>query len=740
LPDPLDLLKLARAYLELQRQLWPHLASAGVLPPVDDAVITAMVADFRGRHTTGAISAAGGFDPRALARRLAAAYLRYSCDNSNPRSLDDQLGNVLRKARALDLFVPWQLVFADASLSGTDPSRQGYGALKAVVAGVPGAAAIVIDEFSRAGRDTLEWFRLSLFARRQGKNVVGASDGFDLDSPTGDMMLHVFAMFSRFFVTQLKEKVRRGMRGAAGRRTSTGRPALGYGLVPAADAHGRPVVGADGRAVRRKAVHPPTMAHVDLAVRMLLDEHASPEDIARAFNGRAVDGSRGWTGKSIRRLLRNPVYFGFDVYNRTRNEWDPESGKRRTVINPRPEWVVREDLALRVWDERTYRRVRRRLYEPRRASAFRGRARRSRNEVRPTRLLSGTLACQCGKELKEARGGRNAAYCCFDGLQGLHGCTTGTVKAAAILEEAVLDWVDQEVLSGDAVERIVTLANAELARQAAQPPPDAGPLAADVARLEREQGNLIALIRYGGGGGADTSLAATPGDGLDAVRTEVKAVGRDLAAARLALREARAAATERAADVAPLSVNDVRRHLRDLRGLLAAEPATAGLALRELTGTITVSSEPYGPGGRYGGRKGGRWVLAFTPRPLSAAAARAAEVGAPGAARLADAVGRAAGGGRGQVEPAVVRLVVDRRRAYHERLAPRVQPYVGRTNPDTGRPYTRREVAKALGEKVDVVYLAWRYASTGRARAPRPGRPTRARGTRPSAAAADAPG
>ena len=61
-------------------------------------------------------------------------------------------------------------------------------------------------------------------------------------------------------------------------------------------------------------------------------------------------------------------------------------------------------------------------------------------------------------------------------------------------------------------------------------------------------------------------------------------------------------------------------------------------------------------------------------------------------------------------------LVVDRRQAVHVRLAPRVAPFIGRTNPATGLPYTRADVAAELGCGVDVLYLAWRFAETGVAR------------------------
>jgi hypothetical protein len=68
---------------------------------------------------------------------LGLAYLRFSDENSNPRSLDQQLLNVLNRARRDGVFVPWQYVLADAAVSGKQTwsdcrVRQHYGCEKLV--------------------------------------------------------------------------------------------------------------------------------------------------------------------------------------------------------------------------------------------------------------------------------------------------------------------------------------------------------------------------------------------------------------------------------------------------------------------------------------------------------------------------------------------------------------------------------------------------------------------------------
>ncbi|MFM7033779.1 MAG: hypothetical protein ACKOYJ_01090, partial [Planctomycetia bacterium] len=53
------------------------------------------------------------------------AYLRFSDENSNPRSLDQQLINVLNRARRDSVFVPWQYVMADAAVNKRNASTVG---------------------------------------------------------------------------------------------------------------------------------------------------------------------------------------------------------------------------------------------------------------------------------------------------------------------------------------------------------------------------------------------------------------------------------------------------------------------------------------------------------------------------------------------------------------------------------------------------------------------------------------
>ena len=119
-----DLTSLARAYLQLMHRLWPQLVKNGVLPAQTDEARSEMVAGFKSIHQAGHID----FPKlkrkyQVLLHSLAAIYARFSCDNSSPNSIVDQMVNALQKASEEGHFVPWEFVFADYAVSGLDSTR-----------------------------------------------------------------------------------------------------------------------------------------------------------------------------------------------------------------------------------------------------------------------------------------------------------------------------------------------------------------------------------------------------------------------------------------------------------------------------------------------------------------------------------------------------------------------------------------------------------------------------------------
>jgi site-specific DNA recombinase len=181
LPGRPELLELARTYLETQARLWPDLVGTAAVPAISEAKLTAMAEGFERRFRQQAIDV---FQPARLRKVWVAfgtAYVRFSDEGSNPRSLDQQLINVLGKARREDVFVPWEYVCADAAVSGTVPFRRGFAVAKALVArrAETGVAFFLIDDLSRMSRNTIDSLKLEELVSDMGARLIGASDGFD---------------------------------------------------------------------------------------------------------------------------------------------------------------------------------------------------------------------------------------------------------------------------------------------------------------------------------------------------------------------------------------------------------------------------------------------------------------------------------------------------------------------------------------------------------------------------------
>lgn len=201
LPPDTDLASLAEAFLAEQRKLWPDLIGLGILPAPSPAVMAEMVQDFKARHRKGKAATTLPTALREYLNKLAGCYSRFSCDNSKTASIIDQVVNSLRAAKNNKEFIPWQYIFGDYSVSGLDSSRQGYTSYKSVLGdSAQRLLTTYIDDFTRASRDELEWWKLAHLSRKLKKNVVGASDGFSLNSEQGEWLMMLFNLLSKLFI------------------------------------------------------------------------------------------------------------------------------------------------------------------------------------------------------------------------------------------------------------------------------------------------------------------------------------------------------------------------------------------------------------------------------------------------------------------------------------------------------------------------------------------------------------
>lgn len=677
LPPDEELAKLATAYLEHQRDHWPKLVEAGLLPEPTKAVIRRMIEDFKLRHRTGRVDVDTVRPYAKVVARLAGLYARYSCDNSSPTSVLDQMVKCLDKAQREDRFIPWAYVFSDYSVTGLDASRQGYSSYKAILTDDDHLIdTTYIDDFTRASRDEIEWWKLARLSKRLNKRLIGASDGFDLNDPNSDLLITMFGLVSRLFIKGLREKVKRGMRGAARRGTCLGKLSLGLTRRVHRDENGAVVYRPDGRPRHEPCIDPTTKEHRLLLYELFVDKGWSAHKIARHFNKLKVDGSDGWTPKAIKQLLWNPNAIGVFIWNRTRREFDGEREKWVVVENPRSEWEIYYDPNLAIVPSELWRAARRKLAAMRRNSPRTGR-KPSRNQVSATTLFSGTLFCEyCMEhdngdgELKLIRSTpKYKQMGCLNGVAHAHGCTLSRSKSTKIIEERLLGYLRDALLTEKAVEDLIVQANACLEAEAKKPRVNTGPLRAKARKLEAKIKKLV------------TRVEDEPDEQLcNAYDQRIKELQKDLQPLRDQILQAEQ--LNRRKKAKPIKLDRCKAYLADLRGLLNQETPMAAEVIRSLTGPIKIRQEP-----NPDGKRGDRWIATFSPDLMRLLRRVVQDKDTPDSVVLANAE---------PAEPETVELEVEKIPKY-ERLAPKFKQLR-----DNGA--SVQSIAAAYG-------MSWQYAA-----------------------------
>ena len=340
------------------------------------------------------------------------------------------------------------LIATDAGISGA--SRHNRPALLDLFARIGEWDVLLCWDSSRLARDSedLGWIRNRLRARK--RSGYEASTGLDLFN-VGSKVLGIMG---EEFLVKLRADTQRGLRGRAERGLSTGGLAYGYRSEPVAlDEHGRPVESAGFRIL----IDPVEAA----VVRRIFDLYLGGEGLRAIAHLLTVDGiaaprGKGWAPTAIYVLVRNPIYNGERIFNRS--EWvkDHETGKRRRYERPPEEWVCQNDESLRIVPETTWQRARE-------VSERRGRAYRRSNDgrriagpvaggghrARGRGLLSGLLACaDCGGAFYGVKRADRLS-CGWHADRGAAVCASVLAVPRLDLEERVLGAVRERILVPD---------------------------------------------------------------------------------------------------------------------------------------------------------------------------------------------------------------------------------------------------------------------------------------------------
>ena len=501
----------------------------------------------------------------------AAIYLRYSSDQSNPRSLDQQLRLTLERAKSVGHFVPWWLVFADSGVTGTITARRGYQMLQAAFSGPRPPKALYFDDLSRLSRDMAASTQFCRALQEAGARVLGASDGFDSAMDQYKAILGVSGLVHEFYIDGLKKKVDRGMADAFRQGKNVRPAAFGYHLVPVTTADGKPILNRKRQQQRELQIHEEQAGIVQEIFRRYCEQGLSLLQIARWLNDISAGGRQAWGTSQVGQILDRYDYAGIQIRGRMRQSKHRETGKIVTTERPRSEWQVRRVRHLQIIDWKTWKEARRRREE--RSSLF-PEGSRGRVATYPTRLLTLVCGC-CGASLVLGKSGRYAQVRCPNAAEGKQGCKFGGYKSLKKIETPILKLVAERLADPDLIDQLVLEANTAIEELARLPQPDLVSIEARIAELKAAEKRLLEAIE-----GSDAAVAVL------APRLEENQ--RRLEETRNQLADARSAA---AGPPEPLTTAAVHRMLSDLQGLLADVATVAAPVLHDLLGDVIVTQQ-----------------------------------------------------------------------------------------------------------------------------------------------------
>ncbi|MEX1015309.1 MAG: recombinase family protein [Phycisphaeraceae bacterium] len=580
LPAPGDVRKLAAVWLTQQQRHWPELVRAGVIPGGKDQSLDELCREFEQTFLTKQLVTFTHGLKSAPWEALGVGYTRYSSAMQNPRSLDDQLHQILDRAARERIYIPWSYIFADASVTGTVATRTGYQLAKQVLHfnADESVSTLFVDEIDRASRDGLQILSLGNLITEHGKRLIGVTSGFDSNNEQSRMMLYMYAMFNDQFMTQHRAKVMRGRRGAL-RRKMVIRP-LPFGLIhaPMFDASGQPIMNKRGGQAKTAIADPETRWVLELLAHLCVDRQYSLRQICREFNTRQIGGRDNWSAPTLHGMLSNHRYVGIFIEGMKRNLKDPATGKQRFVPQPRSEWSVIRIKEAQIWSWKRWKQIQQRLKETSNLRFGKGKAAQNhRVQAYPTTVFTNILYCgHCGRPLRLRRGGKTYSMFCRNGLDKRPSCELRSSKSSSVFEPALLNFVKSKIFTTENLERLVVEANRYIAAEAERPRLDVEPLRATLDQIRRKRDRLV------------DALAESLDPNLDAIRDRIGKLETEM---KELTSRIRAAEQEDQDQLTPLCRDKVIAMLDDLRSVLYGDVAVANSALQKLLGAVPITQK-----------------------------------------------------------------------------------------------------------------------------------------------------
>lgn len=385
-----------------------------------------------------------------------AIYARYSSDNQREASIEDQI-EVCRRMIERNGWIVAK-VYRDRSISGASTQRPAYQEMLADAE--TGRFDVIVtealDRLSRKLADVATLFDRVTFL---GLKIHTVATG-----EVSTMQIGMLGTMAQMFLSDLKEKTKRGQLGRVLAGRIPGGKAYGYDVVPPT-IEGKSQKAGERRINKNEAI----------VVRRVFYEFAtgkSPRQIAKSLNNEGVPGPQGrdWRDTTIRGqldrgtgLLNNSVYAGRIEWNRVSYVKDPTTGKRLARINPKSEWEIVDVPELRIIDDDLWNKVKNRQKAVRIEIGRDDKGNALNRAHRRKFLLSGLLFCgDCGEAYTIV--GKDRYGCAAHKNKGT--CSNKLGISRHEIEDRVLSGLKEKLMAPDLVEEFTLAFHEELNKQA----------------------------------------------------------------------------------------------------------------------------------------------------------------------------------------------------------------------------------------------------------------------------------
>src|SRR5271170_345964 len=349
-----------------------------------------------------------------------AIYARFSSDLQRLTSIEDQLRRCCDFAAQQGWTVIEEFVRCDEARSAA--TLTGRDALQSLLAASknhpPRFDCLLVDDTSRLARYLPDVLKMNDSLQYHGVFIYTVAQRLDCREKTSRSLLTLHGMMDEQFLVSLGEKVHRGQEGRALNGFQPGGKCYGYRNIPVEDLtrngkYGRfAISGVKLEIIEEEAA----------VVRRIFEMYAegtSQATIAKTLNAEGVPAPnpprtrqvRSWCVSSIFEMLRNERYRGVFVWNRTKKERNPETGRKTSRPRPESEWkrvdvsewrIVSDEL----WERAQARkRFAGRRFSPSHMGGF------NRSERSKRYIFSGFLVCgACGSKMVIASGSGKRGY------------------------------------------------------------------------------------------------------------------------------------------------------------------------------------------------------------------------------------------------------------------------------------------------------------------------------------------